>query len=158
MADSGAAERGREQWTVGWVAPVSTNRKGGELRRRDEESDDILEVEANVAGYEVEVEVEKDEVEVEVKTPGGSGELEVELEKRAKIGRPFRAVPRMGLAVGQSQKKRMEKRVVRRDGETGVEVEFEEDEIEVEVNVLGHEVEVELEDGAADEEAIDTTV
>ena len=27
LADSGAAERGREQWTVGWVAPVSTNRK-----------------------------------------------------------------------------------------------------------------------------------
>ncbi|CAL1699413.1 unnamed protein product [Somion occarium] len=38
VADSGAAERGREQWTVGWIPPApKKSGNNGELRRRDEE-------------------------------------------------------------------------------------------------------------------------
>lgn len=132
VADSGAAERGRDQWTVGWVPPPR-KASSGELRRRD---DVEIETEVNVAGHKVEAEAEKDEIEVEVEAPNGS-DIEVGLDKRGRIGRPFRAVPRMGLAVADH----------RRADETEFEVELSDNELEVELEVAGVEVEVEAEKG-----------
>ncbi|KAK7686027.1 hypothetical protein QCA50_010838 [Cerrena zonata] len=159
VADSGAAERGRDQWTVGWVAPPR-KAGSGELRRRD---DDEIESEVSVAGHQVEIEVEKDEVEVELKTPSGN---------------LFRATPNIGLSIPQRRNdeteleitaagaeaevevekdeieaeietkngNKLELELENRDEDTGVEVEIDKDEAEVELKVAGVETELELED------------
>lgn len=106
VADSGAAERGRDQWTVGWVPPPSRKASAGELRRRDGDEDHETEIELEVNGNELEVEVEKDGVEVEVETQDGK-EYELELTKRAadgdddkdQIGKPVWASPFVGLSL-----------------------------------------------------------